>query len=301
MSPPLLSFEEPQSLSRVKSQSGHFTVSIRNRNMNTAPTSPPSRRPSRWSGHLRFLLKILLGLALAYSVHVISVKWAEPELEAKKVRIRVLRTEVKELGHRVETSRVRQKMAERQVDVLRQANNLLRQEESNRQAEMQRLQGEVDFYQRLAGTSGSQEGLAVYELELQPTASSQVYRFVLTLTQNLRRSAIISGTATMELEGTRQNQPATLKWKDISVNNTARPEFRFKYFQQLAGYLTVPEDFLPERVQVVLKTKGSSKSLSRDFSWAELKQPGSVAAQPVAVDENANALESEVTDPAEKP
>lgn len=240
---------------------------------------------------------MLLALAVLYAVHAASVYWAEPELAAKKVRIRALRAEVKELGHRVESSRVRQKMAERQVDVLRHANILLRQEESSRQAEMQRLQGEVAFYQRLTDTSGSQEGLAVYELELQATASSQVYRFVLTLTQNLRRSAIISGTAGIELEGTRDNQPLTLKWKDISAN-TARPEFRFKYFQQLAGYVAVPENFHPERVRVILNAKNSSKTVNRDFAWADLMQPGITAAMPV-IDES--ALESEVTEPAVKP
>jgi len=253
-------------------------------------------RTSRW----KLLIRILLALVVIYAVHAGTVYWAEPELESKKVRIRALRAEVKELGQRVESSRVRQKMAERQVDVLRQANNLLRQEESSRQAEMQRLQGEVAFYQRLADTSGSQEGLAVYELELQATASPQVYRFVLTLTQNLRRSAIISGTAGIELEGTREDQPLTLKWKDISANNTARPEFRFKYFQQLAGYVTVPEDFQPERVRVALTAKNSRKTVNRDFAWAELMQPG-VSELPVNADESDPALESEVTDSAEKP
>lgn len=247
--------------------------------MSTGQAPKPQRGFKRW----KLVFKILLSLAVLYAVHAITLRWAEPELEAKKVRIRALRAEIKELGHRVESSRVRQKMAERQVDVLRQANNLLREEESNRQAEMQRLQGEVEFYQRLAGTSGSQEGLAVYELELQPTASSQVFRFVLTLTQNLRRSAVTSGTASIELEGTRDNLPVTLKWKELSGNNTARPEFSFKYFQQLDGYLTIPADFLPERVQVSLKPKGSSKTLGRNFNWSELMLPVDLAPLPAAI------------------
>lgn len=252
----------------------------------------PARRSLR--NRLRTVLKVLLSVAVLYAVHAVTVRWAEPELEAKKVRIRALRAEVKELGRRVESSRVRQKVAERQVEVLRQANNLLRQEESNRQAELQRLQGEVDFYQRLAGTSGSQEGLAVYELELQTTASPQVYRFVLTLTQNLRRSAIVSGTASLELQGTRQDQAVTLKWKDLNTGNASRPEFRFKYFQQIDGYLTVPEDFQPERVRVSLKAKGSKQSPSRDFSWAELMQPAIAAPLPSASGEESPALEEEV-------
>lgn len=265
--------------------------------MSTERIPKPGPGLNRW----KLLLKFLLGLAVIYAVHSFTLSWAEPELEAKKVRIRALRTEVKELGRRVESSRVRQKMAERQVEVLRQANNLLRQEESNRQADMQRLQGEVDFYQRLAGTSGSQEGLAVYELELQPTASSQVYRFVLTLTQNLRRSALISGTASIELEGTRQNKPVTLKWKDLTASNTARPEFRFKYFQQLDGYLTLPVDFQPERVQVSLNAKGSIKSPGRNFSWSELMLPVDSAPLPAAIAEEATSLEQETDEATQKP
>jgi hypothetical protein len=264
--------------------------------MNTDSLPEPSAKSpvKRWQRRLLLLLKILLALAVLYAVHAVSVRWAEPELEAKKVRIRALRTEVKELGNRVESSRVRQKMAERQVEVLRQANNLLRQEESNRQAEMQRLQGEVEFYQRLAGTSGSQEGLAVYELELQATASPQVYRFVLTLTQNLRRSALISGSAGLEMEGTRDNQPVTLKWADLTSAGTERPEFRFKYFQQVDGYLTIPADFQAERVLVVLRAKGSKTPVSRDFSWTELMTTESAQPAPAQPEPDEPGLEHEV-------
>jgi hypothetical protein len=273
--------------------------------MNTEPASSTAGNQgtsaSRWPGRFKLLLKIFLALLVLYAVHVISVKWAEPELESRKVRIRALRAEIKELGLRVETSRVRQKMAERQVEVLRQANNLLRQEESNRQAEMQRLQGEVEFYQRLSGTSGSQEGLAVYELELQPTASPQVFRFVLTLTQNLRRSALISGTAGMEVEGTRENQPVTLKWKDLTSGSTDRPEFRFKYFQQLDGYLTLPEGFQAERVLVVLRAKGSKTPVNRDFSWSDLMLPATSLPVPAEPDSSDAVLESEVGEQLPQP
>lgn len=252
-------------------------------------------RTSVW----KILFRVLLALSVVYVVHVGTVMWAEPELESKKVRIRALRAEVKELGQRLEASRVRQKMAERQVDVLRHANSLLRQEESSRQEEMQRLQGEVTFYQRLADTSGSQEGLAVYEMELQTTASPQVYRFVLTLTQNLRRSAIISGTVGMELEGTRGDQPLTLKWKDISASDAVRPEFQFKYFQQLAGYVTVPANFQPQRMRVFLNAKNPRQSVDRDFAWADLLQAGNSAPLPATAGES--VLESEVPDTEDKP
>jgi hypothetical protein len=107
----------------------------------------------------------------------------------------------------LETSKLQQKVAEHEAAVIRRANQLLREEESGRQAALNRLQGELEFYQRLAGTSGTQTGLAVYHLELSPTGSDRVFAFVLTLTQNLRRSAIISGSVSLEVEGTQEDRP----------------------------------------------------------------------------------------------
>jgi hypothetical protein len=164
-------------------------------------------------------------------------------------------------------------VAEREADVIRRANQLLRTEESERQAEINRLQGELEFYQRLAGTSGTQTGLAVYHLELSPTGSERVFRYVLTLTQNLRRSAIISGSIHMEIEGTQDNRPVTLSWSRLKGKQSASPEFRFKYFQQLEGYIEVPEHFVPARLQVTLDTKGQGSPISRGFDWNTLMAP----------------------------
>ena len=177
---------------------------------------------------------------------------------------------------------------------MRRANQLLREEESNRQAEINRLQGELDFYQRLAGTSGAQDGLAVYHLELGPTGSERVYHFVLTLTQNLRRSAIISGTVRLDLEGTLDDRPLSLPWAKVTDGSQPAPTFRFKYFQQLEGYLALPEDFRPSRLQVTLEAKGQSKPVNRSFDWNALTAAASSSSATTAATPEPLTLEQEL-------
>ena len=222
----------------------------------------------------RLTAAILSILGLVYAVHAITIYRAIPNLASAKARIKTQKAEIRSLTSRLESSRTRQKVAEQEANVMRQANQILREDESNRQAEINRLQTELDFFQRLAGTSGTQSGLAIYHLELVPTDSARVFRFVLTLTQNLRRSAIIDGNVRFHLEGTLEDRPISLPWSRITSGNQPEPKFRFKYFQQLDGYVALPEKFEPSRLQVSLEVKGQSKPVGRSFDWKELTAPG---------------------------
>ncbi len=75
----------------------------------------------------------------------------------------------------------------------------------------------------------------------------------------------------MDIEGTMENRPVTLYWSQISDGETPEPSFRFKYFQQLEGYLTLPDGFSPTRLLVTLEAKGQRKPVIRKYSWLELR------------------------------
>ncbi|MEJ8567052.1 DUF6776 family protein [Wenzhouxiangellaceae bacterium CH-27] len=233
----------------------------------------PQSRPKRSRTGLGLLvLSVLTGAMIL--THFATLRWSAPELVAARDRLALLESEIETLSQRLDSTRTRLAKAEEESRVTRQANRLLREEESARQAELQRLQGELDFFRRLAGTSGTQTGLAVYQLELTPSASPRVYRFVLTLTQNLRRSAITTGTVEITLEGTLDDRPVTLPWNRIAGDEMPTPTFRFKYFEQLDGFLTLPEGFTPMRLTVSLQAKGQKKPVTRGFDWARLTESG---------------------------
>jgi hypothetical protein len=129
----------------------------------------------------------------------------------------------------------------------------------------------LDFYRRLAGSGGAQSGLDVYRAEIVPTESAQVFRFILTLTQNIQRASMISGRVRIDIEGTLDNRPVKLRWAQISDGETPEPAYRFKYFQQLEGYLTLPDGFDPLRLSLTLESKNQRKPVIRNFDWTSLQ------------------------------
>jgi hypothetical protein len=208
--------------------------------------------------------------ALLFIVYQLAASKTPPGYEELEKQNHFLRQELDLLAERNANSQARLAVLEQETEVVRRANRLLREEEAGRQAEINRLQTELDFYSRLAGTGGEQTGLAVYQVELTPTDSPQVFRFILTLTQNIRRASIVSGKASLDVEGTLDNRPVTLYWSQLTEGTTVDNAFRFKYFQQLEGYLTLPESFSPNRLVVSLDVKGQRKTLTSGLDWQEL-------------------------------
>ena len=217
------------------------------------------------------VLTIVLAAALLFIVWQLSSVKVLPQTTDLQNEVRFLSGELETLTGRLQRAQARLVVSEQEADVIRQANRLLRADESERQDELSQLRSELDFYRRLAGTGGEQSGLDVYRAEVIPTESGKVFQFILTLTQNIRRASIITGRARMDIEGTMENRPLTLYWSQISDGETPEPSFRFKYFQQLEGYLTLPDGFKPTQLLVTLEAKGQRKPVIRKYSWLELR------------------------------
>lgn len=213
---------------------------------------------------------IAVGAVLLFVTWQLATPTVPPSDEDLQKDREFLVTELSAVKERLERARARQAVLEREADVLRQANRLLREQETARQAEFDALQSELDFYRRLAGTGGAQTGLDVYRAELLRTGSDRVFQFVLTLTQNIRRASIIAGRARIDVEGTLEDRPVTLHWAQLSDGSAAEPAFRFKYFQQLEGYLALPEGFIPTRLRITLEAKDQRSPVQRTYGWDTL-------------------------------
>jgi len=216
------------------------------------------------------LVTVLIVSTLVFVTWQLASAPVAPEVEDLRRNEVFLASEVERLKQHLDRARAREAVLEREADVLRQANRLLREQESERMGQLNTLQSEVEFYRRLAGTGGAQSGLDIYRAEVLPTGSARVFQFMLTLTQNIRRAAIISGRARIDIEGTLEDRPVTLPWSDLSEGGQAEPSFRFKYFQQIDGYLTLPEGFQPIRMVVTLEAKDSRTPVQRSYGWNSL-------------------------------
>jgi hypothetical protein len=224
------------------------------------------------------LLTAVIAGTLLFVTWQLAERPAEPGTRQLRSDLEFLSGELGALQQRFARIEARNAVLERETDVLRQANRMLREQESVRQAELNHLQSELDFFRRLAGTGGAQEGLDVYRVDLQPTESPRVFQFVVTLTQNIRRAAVISGRVGVSVEGVRDDRPVTLGWTELGDDGRAEPAFRFKYFQQLEGYLALPEAFSPTRLVLALDAEGHRGTVERGYDWNELLAPPSATA-----------------------
>ena len=81
---------------------------------------------------------------------------------------------------------------------------------------------------------------------------------------------MVSGRVRIDIEGILDNRPVNLRWAQISDGEAPEPAFRFKYFQQLEGYLVLPDGFDPVRISLTLESKSQRKPVVRTFDWASL-------------------------------
>ena len=217
-----------------------------------------------------FVLTILLVSLLMFVVYQLATSSVEPETAHLEDQVAFLGNQLEALSGKYKRKQAQLTVAEREAEVFRRANRLLRAGENQHQVKLKRVQSELDFYRRLLGSSGTQIGLTVFAAELIATDSDRVFQFMITLTQNTRRASITSGKARINIEGTLDERPMTLNWSQVTDDSTPVPSFRFKYFQQLEGYLALPNKFSPARLRVMLEVEGEREPVSHGFDWAEL-------------------------------
>lgn len=212
----------------------------------------------------------VLAVSIILGVFYFGKYFVADELIYAKKQVASLQQELKSTQDLLVAERSRSSVAEREVDVVRRANNLLRASERERQDEISGLQADLEFYRRLGGANGSQAPLNVHYVELQPTQAHRVYRVIFSLTQNLRWASVISGEVQLEVDGIRDGVAEHLTHKQL-LAELARPlSFQFKYFQQLESLITLPEGFEASRLIIQLKSKSLSTPVEQAMEWQSL-------------------------------
>jgi len=192
------------------------------------------------------------------------------ELIETRSLLQTLQQDLRITLEQLEEEKARATLAEREVDVVRRANGLLRQSERQRQDEIAGLQADLAFYRRLGGASGSQAPLAVHYLELQKTRSPRVFQIIFTLTQNLRWATIISGHIELGVDGIENGVARYLTEKQLLADSSESLRFEFKYFQQIERLITLPENFAANRLTIRLRSGSLKKPVEQSMKWQSL-------------------------------
>lgn len=203
-------------------------------------------------------------------VFYIGKYFVADELIYANARVKALQQDLRTAHDELEAENARRTVAEREADILRRANALLRESDRERQDQIAGLQADLALYRRLGGASGSQAPLAVHYLELQATQSPRVYRIIFTLTQNLRWAAVISGRVHLGLDGIRDGIALHLTEEQLLAESTEPLSFKFKYFQQFERLITLPEGFEASQLTIRLRSASLRDTVERSMEWQSL-------------------------------
>ena len=156
-------------------------------------------------------------------------------------------------------------------NVQRNASNSLRQDLTDAHNDRARLREEVTFYKGLMSPSSMADGLQVAELELLPADGERQFRYQLLLTQIALRRSFIAGDVRVDVIGrfadAKGDDQAVLSLTELAELKTYPLKFRFRYFQDLAGQIALPEGFEPQHLLVTANESGKAP-LQVSFEWS---------------------------------
>jgi hypothetical protein len=211
-----------------------------------------------------FVLAVLLWLvSLAVAGGVVWRLAHRPAAVVEDEAVKPLRAENETLKQQVA-------VLERADQVGKVAANDLQQSLRERDEEIAALRADLAFYGRLVGGGARREGLAVHSVHVSSVPNSRAWNVTVTLTQNLKRSQIISGHLQMTVEGVTGQQLKSVPWGELaSSGETPGLGFSFKYFQQVTGTIMLPEGFTPNRIKVAVDAGSEGGRIDQGFAWAE--------------------------------
>lgn len=154
--------------------------------------------------------------------------------------------------------------------VNRQANEQVRVENKRLREKITELEEAVAFYRGVMSPSKNVRGLRIAKLSLNSINNDRRYRYKFVLTQVAENSRYIEGKAAFNVIGIQGGMVKSLSHQQlISDQENTTIKFRFRYFQDFEGEISLPEGFTPERVEIIAESKGKGAvSLEESFNWS---------------------------------
>ncbi|AMQ89801.1 DUF6776 family protein [Marinobacter sp. LQ44] len=134
------------------------------------------------------------------------------------------------------------------------------------------LEADLTFYRNIMAPSETSKGLQVDSFTLASARGDNTYRFKMVLTQVGNNNSFIAGQVAVNIIGRLDGEKEVIALRDLSDDiEDLGVRFRFRYFQDVEGTLSLPQGFEPYEIQVVAQAQGRNASQAeRTFDWAQL-------------------------------
>lgn len=174
---------------------------------------------------------------------------------------RQLQTRLADTLNDLQAARHRLVVSQAESQVGQQARDQLREQIRSLRDQIAGLREAVAFYKNVMAPADHASSLRIQTFELRP-AGSQRFHYHVVLVQPGNNQRNLSGHVEFRLQGRRDSKPVALDTADL-LDSGGTPGFRFRYFQELAGTLTVPKGVAPVSLELIVRPDGEGKGAVR--------------------------------------
>ena len=180
-----------------------------------------------------------------------------------------------ERDNATQMQRLREQLIDAQLNrqITVEASAALREDIVRYREEAAGLEEEVTFYKSLMAPSSVERGLQIAQFELTEVEDSNQFSYHLLLTQMEARRDWVQGSVRVDVRGRSASAGSVDEERVLSLTELAEVDpyplkYRFRYFQDLSGVMSLPAGFLPEAVVVTVDRGGSRQdNVQRTFDW----------------------------------
>jgi hypothetical protein len=139
--------------------------------------------------------------------------------------------------------------------------------------ELQAAREEVEFYRGIVSPGDVEPGLRIHRFQVVAGVMPGEYRYDLVLTQLKHNDRHVSGVAEWRIVGSSNGEPGVLGLADVTRPAVPQLKFKFRYFQDLAGTVHLPEGFEARKVVLSIKPegKGNSQPVEQEYDWPDYR------------------------------
>lgn len=137
-------------------------------------------------------------------------------------------------------------------------------------ARIAQLENEVSFYKRVMAPTTEDKGLRIESWDVSGTLDPTRFEYNLMLTQVASNNDYVEGRVLVSVVGTQGDTRRVLPLRDISEKvKDLGVRFRFRFYQNVSGEMTLPKGFKPEKVEVILQSTGrKAMRVEKNYEWS---------------------------------
>ena len=208
-----------------------------------------------------FLFSLLgvffIGYLLGLKIHQVKTGYAK----AQEITLGKQRNLIDELHVQIG-------IQETQINTMDVAMTQLEQTILDLEETIQKQQHSLDFYKKILQPGSGKDTVSLDSFSIEPLLKKQHYRYRLVLTQTAKQHRTNRGRIEIALQGSQDGKIKTLSAQDLGMDHQEN-RFSFRYYQILEGDWTLPDNFIPDRLEVRL-VSNQYPTQAHESSWNEL-------------------------------